>query len=175
MISRHTEEKKLLKHMKDGTLQAAPILMTSPKIFGFTTTAQLLNLVDANMAKPLSDLFGPTAGKVPGKYKRADFFAFSCNGGTIIATPEKGDKGTSWYYLPQAQDQISTQQYLSLEHPAVINILPGFFTELYQALHGADLDSKGFSQKANQLRKSFDQDSHTQNTNPTERTRRHGR
>jgi hypothetical protein len=152
MISRHTEEKKLLTQMKDGSLQVARILMTSPKIFGFTTTGQLLNLVDANMAKPLSDLFGPSAGKVPGTYKRADFFAFSCNGGTIIATPEKGDKGTSWYYVPKDQEQISIREYLSLEHPSVIDILPAFFTELHEIFFKRDLDSGGFSPRANQKR-----------------------
>ena len=166
MIIRHPEEHKLLQQMKDNALRAAPILMTAPSIHESQTTEQLLNFVDSNMAQTLSNIFGASAGKVSGKYKRADFFAFLCQGGTIIATPEKGDRGTSWYYVPKENEDIPTRQYLLLEHPSVINILPAFFTELHQKIYGTDLDSKGFGKKANRLRHAFQQDENAQGSSP---------
>lgn len=154
MITRHPDEKKLLKQTKAGDAKLVPILM-STRNFNTTTCQQLLQLIDSDMADELSPHFGPSAGKIPGKYKRADFFAFLCNGRAIITIPEKGDRGTHWYYLIQKEDKLSSRQsssLVSLDDDFVIDVLPAFFTELYETLYNKDLDNEGFSPEANQLR-----------------------
>jgi hypothetical protein len=151
MITRHPDEKKLLKQTKAGDAKLAPILMSTSN-FNTKTSQQLSDLIDSDMADEIAPHFGPSAGKIPGKYKRADFFAFLCNGRAIITIPEKGDRGTHWYYLIQKDDTLSSGQYLSLDNEAVIDVLPAFFTELYETLYNKDLDSEGFTSQANQLR-----------------------
>lgn len=68
----------------------------------------------------------------------------------IIAV-ETSDQNTKWLLIHD-QENKKLPEFLSLEHPKVIDFLPGFFTELHETLWQEDLMSIGFSKEANEKR-----------------------
>jgi hypothetical protein len=159
MIIRHPQEQELLDGFNQGKLGVAIIMLGA----GYKCTpsnpekviqtdeqlSQILSVCDR-----LASYFGESIGLVAGKYQQAEFFAFQSQGETIIVAAENSGKGATWYLaIPKNhRHSIPKNHYISLEHPAVIHVLPAFFTELYELFFQKDLEGAGFSHEANQLR-----------------------
>lgn len=162
MITRHPKEQELLQqYQSNRRLDLAQIMLgtgyrctPSNPAKEVETDLQLTDFSYPDLAKPLSQIFGPSAGQVEGKYQNADFFAFECQGETILAQPEQGEKGTSWYYVIPKENRkvIDKDRFVSMEHPLLIHVLPAFFTELYSMLFQGELLDAGFSHEANHYR-----------------------
>lgn len=165
MITTHPEAKNILTQYKNNQLTLAQIhmgisfaVMQDVKNFAaFSEThSQIIEYCASDLAEKLTPHFGKSVGKVEGKYRKADFFAFECQDQTILCISEKGDRGTAWMVvLSPSMPKHLHRSLLEIEDELFIDVLPAFFTELNEMLYGEDLHPGGFSDEANQLRQQW--------------------
>jgi hypothetical protein len=109
---------------------------------------QRWKLQNEDLKKVLALHFGPADHE----YHRLTptlLYIFDYHGHTLAV--ETSDQNTKWLFIHDKEKE-KLPEFLSLEHPKVIDFLPGFFTELHETLWQEDLMSAGFSKEANEKR-----------------------
>lgn len=178
MITIHPDAKTILNQYKNNQLALAQIHMgisfsvmqdVEKNFTAFSKThSQIIEYCEADLAERLTPHFGKSIGKVEGKYRKADFFAFECQDQTIICIPEKGDRGTAWMVvLSPSMPRNRHRGLIEIEDDLFIDVLPAFFTELNEILYGEDLHPGGFSDEANVLRQQWRTPQATSEAKPT--------
>lgn len=98
-VPEEKEAKQILKWFKEGLLPWRSSGPTPKEEDAILSSV----LFSSNMADFLSEVAGPRAGGVRGKYRNADVWVLRRPGeeGGVLAICERGDRGTGWYVCPR--------------------------------------------------------------------------
>ena len=112
-------------------------------------------LLSSSLGKHLSSWFGPADEKIPGKYRKAEVFYFDGGSdGAVAAVCERGDRGSSWWWVPFSPPAGSQHAIMSMSFHNSPACWPEMILALSERLSAIDPHNKGHDHE--KIRKCLD-------------------